>query len=76
MYHGNVQLQPPATVPSYTLWFLKYGQHKILMVKVTMERSKVKSRSHYDIVSIHLPTPYSLDKLFPTTKNDNISVLL
>ena len=58
MYHDDVQLQPPTTVPFYTL------PYKILKVKVTTARSKVKSRSHHDIASIHqltnVPTKYQL----------------
>ena len=70
MYHDDVYLQIPTTVPSYTLQFLRYALHKILKVNVTKARSKVKSRSHHDVAHLHpltnvpnkcqLPTPYSL----------------
>ena len=53
---------------SYTLRFPKYSPDKILEVKVTTARSKVKSRSHHDVAHLHpltnvptkyqLPTPY------------------
>ena len=43
MYCDDEHLHPPTTVPSYTLLFLRYDQHKILMVKFTMARSKIKS---------------------------------
>ena len=54
---------------SYTLRSLRYSPDKILKVKVTTARSKVKSRSHYDVAHLQsttsvptkyqLPTPYS-----------------
>ena len=54
---------------SYTLQFLRYSPDKILLVKVTTARSKVKSRSDHDIAELNpltnvsttyqLPTPYS-----------------
>ena len=53
---------------SYTLRFPRYNPDQILQVKVTMARSKVKSRSYTDIAHLHhltnvttkyqLPTPY------------------
>ena len=53
---------------SYTLRFLRYSPDKILQIKVTVARSKVKSRSHNDVAHLHpltnvttkyqLPTPY------------------
>ena len=53
---------------SYTLRFPRYSPDKILYVKVTMARSKVKSRSDHDVAHLHpltnvltiyqLPTPY------------------
>ena len=43
---------------SYTLQFPSYGLDKILQVKVTTARSKVKSRSHHDIAHLH-PQPIS-----------------
>ena len=39
VYHDNVHLHAPTTVSSYTLQFLRHGQHKILKVKVTTARS-------------------------------------
>ena len=59
---------------SYTLWFLRYRPNKALQVKVTTARSKVKSRSHHDILYIlytlaivptqyQLPTPYSFQDM-------------
>ena len=64
---------------SFTLQFLRYSPDKVLQVKVTTARSKVKSRSDHDLAHLHpltnvptkhqLPTPYcfrdiSLDKIF------------
>ena len=40
----------------YTLLFPRYSLDKILKVKVTTARSKVKSRSHHDVVHLHLLT--------------------
>ena len=49
---------------SYTLQFPRYSPDKILYVKVTTARSKVKSRSHHDVAHLHLltnvPTKYQL----------------
>ena len=39
IYHDDVHLHPQTTVRSYTLWFWRYGKHKILKAKVTMARS-------------------------------------
>ena len=88
MHHDNVQLhhpQPlpppnprPTTVPSYTLQFLRYGQRKILKVKVTTVMSKVKSRSHHDVAQLHTqtnaPTKYQFPKSlrFPRQSPDKI----
>ena len=36
-----------------TLWFLRYSLDKNLKVKITMARSKIKSRSHHDIAHLH-----------------------
>ena len=72
---------------SYTLQFLRYGTDKMLEVKVTMARSKVKSRSHHDaqlhpptnvLSKFQLPTAYgfrekSLDKIL-MIKVTNIKV--
>ena len=53
MYHDNVHTHPRTTIPSYTLRFLRHGPDKILKVKVTTARSKIKSRSHHDIAHLH-----------------------
>ena len=49
---------------SCTLQFLRYSPNKILQVKVTTARSKVKSRSHPDIAHpqplTNVPTKYQL----------------
>ena len=76
MYHDDVYPHSQTTVPSYTLWFLRYDQHKILKVKVTTARSKVKSKSHHDIDHLHpltnvkikyqIPTPYSFRDISQT----------
>ena len=65
---------PPNQCPyqvstSYTLWFPRYSRDKIFKLKVSVARSKVKSRSHHDVAHQHpltnvptkyqLPTPYS-----------------
>ena len=65
---------PPSQCPyqvstSYTLHFPRYSPDKILKVKVTTARSKVKSRSDHDLAHLHpltnnptkyqLPTPYT-----------------
>ena len=51
---------------SYTLSFLRYSLDKIFKLKVTMAKSKVKSRSHHDVAHLHplanVPTKYQ----FPT----------
>ena len=64
MYQDDVHLHPPTTVPFYILRFLRYDQHKILKVNVTMARPKNNSRSHHDIVHLHsltnVPTKYQL----------------
>ena len=41
---------------SYSLRFLRYSPDKILQIKVTTARSKVKPRSHHDIAHLHPPT--------------------
>ena len=59
--HYNVaHLQPQSNVPtpyqvstSYTLGFPRYSLDKILMVKITTARSKIKSRSHYIAAHLH-----------------------
>ena len=66
---------------SYTLRFPIYSPDKILEVKVTTTRSKVKSRSNHNAAHLHLltnvPTRYQLpinflryspDKLFPAAR--------
>ena len=57
------------SINTYTLQFPRYSPDKILEVKVTTARSKVKSMSHYDVAHLRpltnvptkyqLPTPYS-----------------
>ena len=69
---------------SYILRFLRYGLHKILKVKVTMERSKVKSRSHFDVAHVYpitnvptmyqLPTPYSFRDIARTRFSNSRSL--
>ena len=59
--------QCPYYIPTfYTLLFLRYSPNKILKVKVTTARSKVKSRSHHDIAYLHplrnVPKKYQLPK--------------
>ena len=50
------------------IWFLGYSPDKILHVKVTKTRSKVKSRSHHDIAHLrpltNVPTKYELPTLY------------
>ena len=65
---GQTKLMPFHTQvsTSYTLglWFPRYSSDKILKVKVTAARSKVKSRSHHDNAHIHpltnVPTKFQL----------------
>ena len=69
---------------SYTLWFPRYSLDKILYVKVTIVRSKVKSRSHHDIAHIHpltnvptkyqLPTPYGFRDIARTRFSNSRSL--
>ena len=40
----------------YILYFSRYGQNKILKVKVTIPRSNIISKSHNHIAHIHPPT--------------------
>ena len=59
---------PYQAITSYILLFLRYSPDKIFKHNVTMARSKVKSRSHYDVAHLHnltnvhtkyqRPTPY------------------
>ena len=63
--HTCIPNQCPYQVStSYTLRLPRYSPDKILQVKVTTARSKVKSRSHHDIVHLHyltnVPTKYQL----------------
>ena len=60
---------PPNQCPyqvsiSYTLRFLRYCPDKILKVKVTTARSKVKSRSHHNVAHLqqltNVPIKYQL----------------
>ena len=79
---------PPNQCPyqvstAYTLRFLRYSSDKIFKLKVTTERSKVKSWSHHGIAHLHpltnvptkLSTSYTLrflryrpDKFFPAAR--------
>ena len=65
MLHTYTPNQYPYQVStSYTLQFPRYSPDKILKVKVTTARSKVKSRSHHDVAHLHpltnVPTKYQL----------------
>ena len=65
MYHDIEHLHPQLlSLPR----FLRYDQCKILKVKVTTARSKVKSRSHHDSEHLHplthVPTKYQLPAPF------------
>ena len=55
---------PYQVSPSYTLRLPRYSPDKILQVKVTMTRSKVKSRLYHDVAHLQLlinfPTKYQL----------------
>ena len=67
--HTDVAIQCPYQVSiSYTLRFLRYSPDKILYVKVTTARSKVKSRSHYDVAHLQpttsVPTKYQPPTLY------------
>ena len=73
LYHDDVQLQ--TTVPSYLiLQFLRYGQHKILKVKVTTVRSNIKSRSHHtpSQCPYQVSTSYTFEFRFLKYSLDNI----
>ena len=86
MLHTYTLNQCPYQVStSNMLWFLRYRADKIFKLKVTMVRSKIKSRSCHDIAHLH-PQPmslsisnsytlrflkYSPDKLFPATHPPN-----
>ena len=78
--HHDAHLHPLTDVPyqvstSYTLQFQRYILEKILQVKVTTARSKVKSRSHHDVAHLQplnnvptmyqLPTPYGWRDIAP-----------
>ena len=68
LMNSNVNQCPYQVSTSYTLRFPRYSLDKILYVKVTTARSKVKSRSDHDVAHLHplinvptkyqLPTPY------------------
>ena len=65
--HHHMSLLLPNQGPhqvstSYALQFLRYSLEKILKVRVTMARSKVKSRPHYDVTHLH-PQPMSLPNI-------------
>ena len=51
---------------SYTLRFLRYSPDKIFKLKVTMARSKVKSRSDSDVAHLHIITNVSTQYQLPT----------
>ena len=66
--------QCPYQVSTFcTLQFLTYSPNKILKIKVTTPRSKVKSRSHHDVVHLQPlanvqtkyqhPTPYGFQEV-------------
>ena len=69
---------------SYTLQFPRYSPDKILYVKVTTARSKVKSRSHHDVAHLHsltnvptkyqLPTPYGFRDIARTRFSNSRSL--
>ena len=71
-------------VTSYTLRFERYSPDKIFKVKVTTARSKVKSRSHHNIVHLHpltnvptkyqLPTPYGFRDIARTRFSNSRSL--
>ena len=63
-YLRNCKVQEVST--SYTLWFPRYNPDKILYGKVTMARSKVKSRSHHDVAHLHPPTSVPTKHQLPT----------
>ena len=60
----SIPTVPNQEQSSYTIQFLRYGPDKVLKVKVTTARSKVKSGTH-DIAYLQSPTknkvhtPYS-----------------
>ena len=47
---------PHQVLTFYTLQFLRYSRDKIFKLKVTMARSKVKSRSYHDVAHLDLST--------------------
>ena len=56
MLHTYTPNQCPYKVSTfYTLQFLRYSPGKVLKVKVTTARSKVKPRSHHNVAHLHLP---------------------
>ena len=62
---------PPNQCPNqvstfYTLWFPRYSPNKILKVKVTMARSKIKSRSDHDAAHLQPPTNVPTKYQLPT----------
>ena len=75
---------PYQVSPSYTLQFPRYNPDKILEVKVTTARSKIKSRSHHDIANLHslanvptqyqLPTPYGFRDIARTIFSNSRSL--
>ena len=51
---------------SYTLRFQRYCLDKIVKVKVNMERSQDKSRSHHDVAHLQPPTNVLIKHQLPT----------
>ena len=84
LYTCNPHQCPYQVSTSYTLQFLRYGQDKILLVKVITARSKVKSRPHHDVAHLHhltnvptkyqLPKPYGFPDIAQTRFNRSISL--
>ena len=79
MVHTYIYIHPQCPYQastSYTFRFPRYSLDKILKVKVTTARLKVKSRSHHDDAHLHLltnvpikyqlPTPYSFGDIART----------
>ena len=69
MMSTKITLATPNQCPyqlstSYTLRFQRYCPDKILKVKVTTTKSKVKSKSHHDVAHLqppnNVPTKYQL----------------
>ena len=63
---GHSMSLPYQVSTSYTLWFLRYCQDKIVKAKVTMARSKDNRRSHHDVAHLQPPTNVSTKYQLPT----------